>query len=115
MTKSGVTCAKKGITWEMLSPDMDVEEPEAALVVSIALNKTNEASMNTARTEIMTTLVPSASRHQVPGRCASSQSGRVWWSCMGPQLTTQTSAKRFNSCSMQVGMAAPHERPPVVL
>ena len=30
---------EKGITWEMLSPDMDVEEPEAALVISIALNK----------------------------------------------------------------------------
>ena len=48
---------EKGITWEMLSPDMDVEEPEAALVISIALNKKNEASMKTAHTEIMTTLV----------------------------------------------------------
>ena len=61
---------EKGITWEMLSPDMDVEEPEAALVISIALNKKNEASMKTAHTEIMTTLVslckPSPGSREVP-------------------------------------------------
>ena len=61
---------EKGITWEMLSPDMDVEEPEAALVISIALNKKNEASMKTAHTEIMTTLVslckPSPGSCEVP-------------------------------------------------
>ena len=61
---------EKGITWEMLSPDMDVEEPEAALVISIALNKKNEASMMTAHTEIMTTLVsfckPSPNSREVP-------------------------------------------------
>ena len=61
---------EKGITWEMLSPDMDVEEPEAALVISIALNKKNEASMKTAHTEIMNTLVslckPSPNSREVP-------------------------------------------------
>ena len=61
---------EKGITWEMLSPDMDVEEPEAALIISISLNKKNEASMKTAHTEIMTTLVglckPSPGSLEVP-------------------------------------------------
>ena len=36
-----------GISWECLSWEMDVEEPEAALVISIALNKKNEAAMKT--------------------------------------------------------------------
>ena len=61
---------EKGITWEMLSADMDVEEPEAALIISIALNKKNEASMKTAHTEIMKTLVslckPSPGSCEVP-------------------------------------------------
>ena len=46
-----------GVEWEVLSWKMDVEEPEAALLISIALNKTNEASMKTSHTEIMATLV----------------------------------------------------------
>ena len=54
----------------MLSPYMDVEEPEAALVISIALNKNNDASMQTAHTYIMTTLVslckPSPGSCEVP-------------------------------------------------
>ena len=49
---------------------MDVEEPEAALAISIALNKKNEASMKAAHTEIMTTLVslckPSPGSREVP-------------------------------------------------
>ena len=48
---------ERGIVWEMLSHRMDEEEPEAALLISIALNKKNEASMKTSHTEIMNTLV----------------------------------------------------------
>lgn len=47
----------KGNAIEILVPEMDVEEPEAALVISIALNKRNEAAMETSHTEIMNTLV----------------------------------------------------------
>ena len=46
-----------GLEWEVLSWKMDVEEPEAALVISIALNKKNEAAMKTGHLEIMSTLV----------------------------------------------------------
>ena len=46
-----------GISWEMLSYKMDVEEPEAAMAISVALNKKNEASMKTSHTEMMNTLV----------------------------------------------------------
>ena len=48
---------ERGIVWEMLSHRMDVEEPEAALLISIALNKKNESAMKTSHTEIMNTLV----------------------------------------------------------
>ena len=34
-----------GVPWEILSGRSDVEEPEGALVISIALNKTNEAAI----------------------------------------------------------------------
>ena len=46
-----------GLEWEMLSWKMDVEEPDAALIISIALNKKNEAAMKTGHLEIMATLV----------------------------------------------------------
>ena len=46
-----------GLEWEVLSWKMDEEEPEAALVISIALNKKNEAAMKTGHLEIMSTLV----------------------------------------------------------
>ena len=36
---------------------MDAEEPDAALVIRIALNKKNEAAMKTGHLEIMSTLV----------------------------------------------------------
>ena len=36
---------------------MDTEEPEGALIISIALNKKNEAAMQTGHTEVMKTLV----------------------------------------------------------
>ena len=48
---------EKGIEWEMLSHRMDAEEPEAAMIISVALNKKNENSMNTSHLEIMNTLV----------------------------------------------------------
>jgi len=51
-----VDFCEKGQGWEMLSWRMDVEEPGAALCISIALNKKNEACMKTGRTEIMNTL-----------------------------------------------------------
>ena len=46
-----------GQPWELLDHRMDIEEPEAALVISIALNKKNEAAMRTGHTQIMRTLV----------------------------------------------------------
>ena len=59
---------EKGISWEMLSHRMDIEDPEAALIISVALNKKNEASMKTSHTEIMNTLV---------GLCKPSPDGKV--------------------------------------
>ena len=47
----------RGLPWELLSHQMDVEEPGAALEIAIALNKKNAAAMATAHTEIMRTLV----------------------------------------------------------
>ena len=46
-----------GLEWEMLSWKMDLEEPDAALIISIALNKKNEAAMKTGHLEIWATLV----------------------------------------------------------
>ena len=46
-----------GLVWELLSWKMDEEEPEAAQIISIALNKRNEAAMKTGHLEIMATLV----------------------------------------------------------
>ena len=46
-----------GLTWEILSWKMDFEEPEAALVIAIALNKKNDAAMKTGGLEIWNTLV----------------------------------------------------------
>ena len=46
-----------GMAWEVLSWKIDVEEPEAALVISIALNKKNEAAMKTGGLEVWNTLV----------------------------------------------------------
>ena len=47
----------RGLEWEILSWRMDVEEPEAALIISIALNKKNEVAMKTGHLEIWSTLV----------------------------------------------------------
>ncbi len=46
----------RGLEWEVLSWKMDVEEPGAALIISIALNKKNEVAMKTGHLEIMSTL-----------------------------------------------------------
>ena len=56
-----------GIKWEILSWVMDVEEPEAALVISIALNKKNEAAMKTNGLEIWNTLVGLCKPHPTTG------------------------------------------------
>ena len=48
---------KEGIAWEVLSYKMDLEDPEGAIVIAIALNRKNDASMKTSHTEIMNTLV----------------------------------------------------------
>ena len=45
-----------GIGWEVLSWKMDDEEPDAALIISIALNKIHEVAMKTGHLEIMSTL-----------------------------------------------------------
>ena len=50
------TLCNTGIVWELLTPAMDKEEPQAAMIISVALNKKNEAAMKTAHTEIMKTL-----------------------------------------------------------
>ena len=47
---------RTGLVWEMLSWKMDDEEPGAAQTISIALNKKNEAAMQTGHGEIMSTL-----------------------------------------------------------
>ena len=52
----GIVC-DRGITWEMLSHKMDEEEPDAAMVISVALNTKNEAAMKASHTEMMNTLV----------------------------------------------------------
>ena len=45
-----------GLEWEILSHQMDIEVPDAALVISIALNKRNEVAMKTGHLEVMSTL-----------------------------------------------------------
>ena len=46
-----------GIEWEVLSWKMDEEEPHAASIICIALNKKNEVAMKTGHLEIMSSLV----------------------------------------------------------
>ena len=57
-----------GVDWEVLSWKMDVEQPDAAQIISIALNKKNEVAMKTGHLEIMSTLV---------GLCAPHPNGSV--------------------------------------
>ena len=58
----------RGLEWEVLSWKMDVEQPDAAQIISIALNKKNEVAMKTGHLEIMATLV---------GLCVPSPNGSV--------------------------------------
>ena len=58
----------RGLEWEVLSWKMDMEEPGAAQIISIALNKKNEVAMKTGHLEIMSTLV---------GLCVPSPNGSV--------------------------------------
>ena len=51
------TLIQEGIAWETFTHVMDIKEPEGAIIIAIALNKKNEASMKTSHTEIMNTLV----------------------------------------------------------
>ena len=44
------------IPWEMLGWQMELEEPSAASIISVALNKKSEAAMKTSHTEIMNCL-----------------------------------------------------------
>ena len=55
--KDWFALSEKGIEWEMLAYRMDAEEPEAAMIISVALNKKNDNSMQTSHTRIMNTLV----------------------------------------------------------
>ena len=45
-----------GTEWEILSSDMDKEEPNAAHIIAIALNKKNQFAMATGHLEIVMTL-----------------------------------------------------------
>ena len=45
-----------GLEWEELSWKMEVEEPEAALIISVALNKKNSAMMITGHLEIVASM-----------------------------------------------------------
>ena len=46
-----------GREWQILSSDMEKEEPRAAHIISMALSNRNAIAMRTAHTEIMRTLV----------------------------------------------------------
>ena len=45
-----------GLGWEILSYKMDIEQPDAANIISVTLNKRNEVAMKTGHLEIMSTL-----------------------------------------------------------
>ena len=45
-----------GIRFEVLSGAIDIEDPEGAQVICIALNKKNETAMKTGHLEIMNTM-----------------------------------------------------------
>ena len=45
-----------GTEWEILSSDMDKEEPDAACIIALALNNKNKAAMSIGHVEILRTL-----------------------------------------------------------
>ena len=51
--KDWETAVYKGLKWQRLSYKMDIEQPQAARVISIALNEKNSFAMETGHTEIM--------------------------------------------------------------
>ena len=50
------TDVQTGLDWEELHWKIDEEEPDAALVISVSLNKKNEAAMETGHLEIFTAM-----------------------------------------------------------
>ena len=71
---------------------MDVEEPEAAMIISVSLYKKNEASMKTSHTEIMNTLVglcapsPNDVDGKVPFQACEGTYDRITLGIGGPSL-----------------------------
>ena len=59
-----------GIQWEVLSHKMEDEEPDAARIICVALNKRNEAAMKTGHLEIMSTLTSLCIPHPTSGPVA---------------------------------------------
>ena len=57
-----------GTEWEILSSDMDKEEPNAAHTIVLALNDKNKMAFGTAHLEIMRTLNHCASPNPKPWR-----------------------------------------------
>ena len=49
-------CGCQGRAWELLSSRMDIEDPDGASKLSIALNKKNETALKTSHTGIIETL-----------------------------------------------------------
>ena len=64
-------------SWEICSWKLDQEEPGAAQVIAIALNKRNEVAMKTGHLEIMATLV---------SRCKSDPGGTVLFNPVGDKV-----------------------------
>ena len=60
----------QGLDWEELSWKMDDEEPDAALAITIALNKKNDAAMSTGHLEIVKAMQSLLKPSPKDGRCA---------------------------------------------
>ena len=78
--KDWFVLCEKGIGWEVLTYRMDIEEPGAAKIISVALKRKNEVCMKTSHTEIMNTLV---------GLCKPNPSdleGKVSWEAVRDKM-----------------------------
>ena len=68
--KDWFTDTMSGTAWEILDSAMDIEEPDAAHIISIALNRKSASALVTGHMEIMRTLValcePHPKSHEVP-------------------------------------------------
>ena len=64
------TAILAGSDWEILDSAIDIEEPDAAHIISVALNRKNATALVTGHMEIMRALValcvPNPSSHEVP-------------------------------------------------